>query len=309
MTGDDLVYGVLPLFHIFGLNVVIGLTFFVGATVLLVERFDPTTAATSIKERGVTVIPGAPTMWSAFAHLDELDADTFTSVRMAMSGASRLSVRVAEAMRERFGVEISEGYGLTEASPVVTSSVGLPARFGSVGRVLDGIEVRLVNVNGDALVGDVGEIWVRGPNVFAGYLDDPEATAAVLTSDGWLQTGDMAIADDDGFLYLVDRSKDLIIVSGFNVYPAEVEQVLLTHPAVADAAVLGVPHPHSGEAVKAFVVLAEGGQLDEETLIEYTLDQLARYKCPTKVMFVSALPRNANGKIVRRQLAQALAST
>jgi long-chain acyl-CoA synthetase len=307
MSPDDLVYGVLPLFHIFGLNIVIGMSFYVGATVMLVQRFDPSTAASSIRERGVTVVPGAPTMWSAFTHFDELAPDTFASVRLAMSGASRLPISVAEAMRDRFGVEIAEGYGLTEASPVVTSSVGLPARFGSVGRALDGVEVRLVNVNGDALVGDVGEIWVRGDNVFAGYLDDPEATAAVLTDDGWLRTGDMAIADDDGWLYLVDRAKDLIIVSGFNVYPAEVEQVLVNHPAVAEAAVVGVPHPHTGEAVKAFVVMAEGADVDEDTLIEHSLDYLARYKCPTKVLFVSELPRNANGKVVRRQLDDALA--
>jgi len=307
MTSADLVYGVLPLFHIFGLNVVIGMTLYVGATVMLVQRFDPSTAASSVRERKVTVIPGAPTMWAAFAHFDELPADTFASVRMAMSGASRLPVSVAETIRDRFGLEISEGYGLTEASPVVTSSVGLPPRFGSVGRALDGVEIRLVNVNGDALVGDVGEVWVRGANVFAGYLDDPEATAAVLTDDGWLRTGDMATADDEGWLYLVDRAKDLIIVSGFNVYPAEVEQVILTHPDVAEVAVVGVPHPHTGEAVKAFVVARPGTDLDEDTVIEFCLDYLARYKCPSKVLFVPELPRNANGKVVRRQLDDALA--
>ena len=140
-------------------------------------------------------------------------------MRLALSGASRLPVTVAETMVERFGVEIREGYGLTEASPIVTTSTGAPVRFGSVGRALSGVEVRLVGRDGDALVGDVGEVWVKGDNVFAGYLDDPEATAAVFSDDGWLRTGDMATADDDGYLYLVDRVKDLIIVSGFNVYP------------------------------------------------------------------------------------------
>ena len=254
----------------------------------------------------VTVIPGAPALWAAFAHFDGLPADAFATVRLALSGASRLPVSVAEAMFERFGVEIREGYGLTEASPVVTTSTGAPVRFGSVGRALGGVEVRLVGSNGDALVGDVGEVWVRGDNVFAGYLDDPEATAAVFSDDGWLRTGDMATADDDGYLYLVDRVKDLIIVSGFNVYPAEVEEMLITHPEVLEVGVIGVPHPHTGEAVKAYVVLEPGSQLDEEALIDFSLDHLARYKCPSKVIFVESLPRNASGKLVRRSLDDAL---
>jgi long-chain acyl-CoA synthetase len=306
IDNDDVIYGVLPLFHIFGLNVVLGLGLSVGATIVLVQRFDPATAVQSIVDRGVTVIPGAPALWTAFAHFDELDPSTFSNVRLALSGASRLPVTVAHAMRERFGVEIREGYGLTEASPIVTTSTGITPRIGSVGRALAGVEIRLVNVNGDALVGDVGEVRVRGDNVFAGYYGDPEATAEVLDADGWLHTGDMATTDDDGYLYLVDRSKDLIIVSGFNVFPAEVEEMLLTHPAVAEAAVVGVAHPHTGEAVKAYVVAASGSDVDEETLIEYSLDHLARYKCPSKVIFVTDLPRNASGKLVRRSLDDAL---
>lgn len=205
-------------------------------------------------------------------------------------------------MRDRFGVEILEGYGLTEASPIVTSSMGAPVRFGSVGRVLDGVEVRLVNADGDIPAGDVGEIWVRGPNVFAGYFRDADATDAVLTEDGWLQTGDMATVDDDGYIWLVDRAKDLVIVSGFNVYPAEVEEVLASYPDVAEVGVVGVPHPHTGEAVKAFVVAADGSDIDEETLIEFCREHLARYKCPNKVLFVDELPRNTTGKLVRRRL-------
>jgi len=305
IDADDVIFGVLPLFHIFGLNVVVGLGLRVGATLILVQRFDPSTALQSIRDRGVTVIPGAPALWAAFAHFDDIPDDAFATVRLALSGASRLPVRIAETMRDRFGIEIREGYGLTEASPIVTTSTGSPVRFGSVGRALSGVEIRLVNASGDALVGDVGEILVRGPNVFIGYLDDLEATAAVL-SDGWLHTGDMATTDDDGYLYLVDRSKDLIIVSGFNVYPAEVEEMLVMHPEVAEAAVVGVPHPHTGEAVKAYVVTTPGAEVDEDTLIEHSLDHLARYKCPTKVIFVDALPRNASGKLVRRSLDDAL---
>jgi long-chain acyl-CoA synthetase len=306
LNSDDVVYGVLPMFHIFGLNVVIGLGLSVGATVLLVQRFDPATAVQSIVDRGVTVIPGAPAMWNAFAHFDEIDSDVFATVRLALSGASRLSVTIANKMVERFGIEIREGYGLTETSPVVSTSTGITPRFGSVGRVVAGVEVRLVNDNGDALVGDVGEIWVRGDNVFAGYFNDPKATSEVFTEDGWLMTGDMATTDDDGYLYLVDRAKDLIIVSGFNVYPAEVEEMLAIHPLVAESAVVGVSHPHTGEAVKAFVVPVADADIDEETLIEHSLDHLARYKCPTKIIFVEELPRNASGKIVRRSLDDAL---
>ncbi len=306
ISADDVIYGVLPLFHIFGLNVVIGLGLCVGASIVLVQRFDPATAVQSIRDRGITVIPGAPAMWGAFAHFDELDADTFSTVRLALSGASRLPISVARTMLERFGIEIREGYGLTEASPIVTTSTGVTPRFGSVGRALAGVEIRLVNINGEALVGDVGEVLVRGDNVFAGYYGDPAATADVLDADGWLHTGDMATTDDDGYLYLVDRSKDLIIVSGFNVFPAEVEEMLATHPGVVEAAVVGVAHPHTGEAVKAYVVTEPGSDVDEETLIEYSLDHLARYKCPSKVIFVDALPRNTSGKLVRRNLDDAL---
>lgn len=299
----DVVYGVLPLFHIFGLNVVLGVTLSVGATVLLVQRFDPATAVESFVQRCVTVVPGAPPMWIAFAHFDELPADAFATVRLALSGASRLAPTVAERFEQRFGVPIREGYGLTEASPVVTSSAGAPVRYGSVGRVLVGQEVRLVDEEGnDAPAGDSGEIWVKGPNVFQGYFGDPETTARVL-QDGWLRTGDIATVDEDGYLYLVDRAKDLIIVSGFNVFPAEVEEVLATHPAVDEVGVIGVPHPHHGEAVKAYVVRHQGADVDEDELIDHSAEYLARYKCPTKVVFVDHLPRNASGKLIRRELA------
>lgn len=303
VNADDVIYCVLPFFHIFGLNVAMSLGLSVGATLVVVQRFDPVTAIETVVSRQVTVLPGPPTMWAAFAHFDELQGDEFASVRLALSGAARLPVATAKAIHDRFGVTIREGYGLTEAAPTVTSSIGGEAKFGSVGRVLGGVEVRLVNDDGDIPAGDVGEVWVRGPNVFAGYFRDADATDAVLTDDGWLKTGDMATLDDDGYLFLVDRAKDLVIVSGFNVFPAEVEEVLESHPDVADAGVVGVPHPHTGEAVKAFVVQAAGADVDEESLIEYCRDRLARYKCPSKVMFVAELPRAANGKLVRRQLA------
>jgi long-chain acyl-CoA synthetase len=300
---DDVVYGAVPLYHIFGLNVVLGFSLSVGATVLLVQRFDPVAAVESIRSRGVTVIPGAPALWAAFADLDQARPDAFATVRLALSGAAKLPVPVAERMLERFGVAIAEGYGLTEASPVVTSSAGLPPRFGSAGKVLAGVELRLVDESGrDALVGDVGQLWVRGPNVFAGYLDDPEATAQVLTPDGWLRTGDIGMCDDDGWLYLVDRAMDLVIVSGFNVYPAEVEEVLLEYPGVAEVGVAGVPDEATGEAVVAFVVREPGADVDEAGLREHARRHLARYKCPSRVVYVERLPRTSIGKLLRREL-------
>jgi long-chain acyl-CoA synthetase len=186
---------------------------------------------------------------------------------------------------------------------VVASATGTDAPWGSVGVPLPGVELRIVGPDGaDALAGDPGELWVRGPNVFSGYWRDEDATASVLTPDAWLRTGDIGIADDHGYVYLVDRAKDLIIVSGFNVFPAEVEEVLVEHPAVAACAVVGVPHPSKGEAVKAYVVLEADASAEEDDLIAWCADRLARYKCPGKVLFVDALPHNLTGKVLRRAL-------
>lgn len=300
---DDVVYGVLPMFHIFGLNVVLGIAMSAGATVVLVQRFDPSTALETIRDRAVTVVPGAPAMWVAFSQFVDAPLDAFQTVRTASTGAAKMPEDAIRRLQELFGLSIEEGYGLTEASPVVTSSRGIDVRIGSVGRVLDGIDVRLVDESGDdVLEGDAGEIWVRGPNVFKGYLHDRESTERVLTADGWLRTGDIAITDHDGYLYLIDRAKDLIIVSGFNVYPKEVEDVLMEYPGVAEVGVIGVPHPHTGEAVKAFVVALPDVHLDEDALIDHCLEELARYKCPSKILFVDQLPRNVSGKLLRREL-------
>jgi long-chain acyl-CoA synthetase len=300
---DDVVLGVLPFFHIFGLNVVLGLSLMAGATVLLVERFDPQSALESLSAHGVTIVSGAPGMWGAWAALPGTRPGAMATLRLATSGAARLDPQISRTIKDRFGIDVIEGYGLTEASPVVTSGTGLAAPEGSIGVPLPGLEVRLVDADGqDALVGDPGELWVRGPNVFPGYWNDPEATHRAVDADGWLHTGDVAVVDDDGFLYLVDRVKDLIIVSGFNVYPAEVEEVIASHPAVEAVAVVGVAHPHTGEAVKAYVVVAEGASVEEDELIAHCERYLARYKCPQKVMFVDELPQGATGKVVRAAL-------
>jgi len=299
----DVTLGVLPLFHIFGLNVVLGISLYVGSRVVLIERFDPVSALEAIARHGVTIVPGAPAMWTAWAGSPEATREAFATVRLAASGAAKLSIEVAEQCERRFGVTISEGYGLTEASPVVTTAAGTSSKPGSIGQPLPGLRVRLVDTDGDdVLVGDAGEIWVHGPNVFAGYWNDAEATARALTPDGWLRTGDIAVVDDDGALFLVDRAKDLIIVSGFNVYPAEVEDVMLEHPAIDACAVVGVPHPYSGESVKAYVVVAPGKFVEEDSLIAFCAERLARYKCPEKVMFVDELPTALGGKVLRRAL-------
>ena len=302
LLSSDVVLGVLPMHHIYGLNVVLLLSLSCGASIVLVEKFDPHTAAESVRRHGVTAIAGAPPMWTAWSQLDDIPPDAFASVRLARSGAAALPRSTYDAMRDRYGVEVLEGYGLTETAPALTGHNGV-SQPGSVGVPLPGVELRVVDVDGlDALPGDSGEVWVRGPNVFAGYWRDDEATSRVLDPKGWLRTGDIATRDDSGALYLVDRAKDLIIVSGFNVFPAEVEDVLLAHPAVAQALVVGRSHPATGESVVAHVVLIPGIPAEEDDIIEHCADHLARYKCPTKVFIRSVLPVGAQGKPLRRLL-------
>lgn len=303
MRPDDVALCVVPLFHILGLNSQLNYSLFIGATIVLQERFDPSTVFETIRDEQVTVLVGPPTMWSALSQIDLVPDDALASIRIAVSGAAMLPDRVVEEVAGRFGVRILEGYGLTEAAPGVIVAREDDTPLGSIGRPLVGVEVRIVDDAGnDVYVGDPGEIIVRGDNVFAGYLDDPDATARAIDADGWLRTGDVAVVDDDGYVYIVDRSKDLIIVSGFNVYPAEVEEVLVAHTGVADAGVVGVPHPHTGETVKAFVVAEEGVEVEEDDLIDWCAGELARYKCPTKIDLIDEIPRGLGGKIQRREL-------
>jgi long-chain acyl-CoA synthetase len=301
----DVGLAALPFFHVFGLNVSLGVGLQAGGRTVLLDHFDAARAVELVREHGVTILAGVPTMFGAFLDLPDALASpvSFSSVRLAVSGAAELPLERAEAFRDRFGITIHEGYGLTEAAPIVsTTAVEQAPRFGSIGPPLPGVEVRLVGDDGeDVIAGDPGEIWVRGANVFVGYWDDPDATARVLV-DGWLRTGDVAVADDDGFLSLVDRKKDLIIVSGFNVFPAEVEEVLLEHPGIADAAVIGVPSPRTGEAVAAWVVTEPGVTLTVEGVRDHAARQLARYKVPATVEIVAELPRNDQGKLLRREL-------
>jgi long-chain acyl-CoA synthetase len=308
----DVGLATLPFFHVFGLNVALGVALAGGIRSVLLPQFEPTRATELVRRHAVTILAGVPAMFAALLELDAAaaPADAFGSVRLAVAGAAALPEPLAAAFLDRFGVTIHEGYGLTEAAPIVTTTaVDRLPRWGSIGPPLPGVDVRLVDADGsDAAVGDPGEIWVRGPNVFVGYWDDPDATARVL-QDGWLRTGDVAVSDDEGFLSLVDRMKDLVIVSGFNVYPAEVEEVLLTLPDVADAAVIGVPNPRTGEAVVAFLVARPGAVTPTLASVrDHVARRLARYKVPTAVHIVSELPRNQSGKVLRRALAATLTS-
>jgi long-chain acyl-CoA synthetase len=303
VTEEDVLFLVLPLFHIFGLNVTLGLLVLNGATGVLVERFDPVPTLGQIQQQKVTVLFGAPPMYSAWSATPGADQYDLSAVRLAVSGAAPLPADILREFRDLFGVEIFEGYGLTETAPTLTSNrMGERPRAGSIGKPLPGIQLRLVDEEGhDVELGDPGEIVVRGPNVFKGYWRREDATAAAFR-DGWFCTGDVAVQDEDGYLYLVDRKRDLIIVSGFNVFPSEVESALCADPDVVEAAVIGAPHAYTGETVKAFVVLEAGAQTTEKQLMDRVERRLARFKCPTTIEIVDELPHLLTGKVLRRAL-------
>ena len=294
IAGDDVVDGTLPLFHIFGLNVALGRSLASGAEIRLHDRFDATTQMDD-----VTVVFGVPPMFDAWATA----GTQFPRARVIVSGAAPLRAATVTRFEKATGRTIAQGYGLTEASPTVTSGLllGDPDPL-SVGVPLPGVEVCLVDEDGaEVLIGDPGEIWVRGPNVFMGYDGDPDATARVLES-GWLHTGDVGVLDEKGRLYVVDREKDVIIVSGFNVFPGEVEEVIGQHPGVEAVAVIGVPDDSTGEGVKAVVVKADGADVTAEGVVEWCHARLARYKAPHLVEFADSLPVLRTGKVLRRRL-------
>jgi len=309
---DDVGLAALPLFHVFGLNVALGLSLAAGAPLVIAERFDPEATAAQVRELQVTVLVGVPTVFAHWA-VAGLSASgngsgpsSMASVRLAVSGGAAISPGVIRDFEARSGVLLDQGYGLTEASPAVSTTVGAQRpRSGSVGYPLPGVEIRLVDESGsEALVGDPGEIWVRGPNVFAGYwAGDGGVVDAPGASDGWLRTGDVGVVDRRGALAIVDRRKDLIIVSGFNVYPAEVERVLAGCPGVAEAAVIGRPDDLAGEVVEAVVVASDPGRPPAPAdVVAYCQASLVRYKCPTSVRLVDRLPRSGGGEVMRRKM-------
>jgi len=323
---DDTLLLAVPLFHAYGLNSGLGAVAYHGATGVLVEPgaggtpSDPAESLALIARHRVTGVLGVPSMYQAWSLLPGLGA-SMASVRVAVCGAAPLDAGAAARFRAATSLPVAVGYGLTETAPVVTSTLASPEpKPGSIGRPIPGVEVRLVAADGsdvadlsdvddfDLDVGppetDPGEIVVRGANLFAGYWPDGHGGP---DADGWWATGDIAYADADGDLFLVDRRGELILVNGFNVYPREVEQVLESHPGVAEAAVVGVPHPYTGQTVKAFLVRAPGTDADPEDLLAHAERNLARFKRPTAVEFVAELPHSAIGKVRKAELRDATA--
>lgn len=307
---EDIVWLALPLFHIYAMNVGMNLTVKAGGTIALIERFDLVSSLEAIQKYRCTVLYGAPPMFVGWAQVPTLKDFDLSSVRYIASGAAALPVRIMELFEGLAGVPISEGYGLTEASPVVTTNAAGPVtKPGTVGPAIPGCEVKIVDAVGNEVpLGEMGEVICRGPNIMKGYWKQPQATAETLR-DGWLHTGDLGTMDGDGYLSIVDRVKDMINVSGFNVYPREVEETLFKHPAVADAAVVQYPDPYQGESVLAYIVLKPGATATEQEIIDYCREQLAVFKCPRKVIFRDALPKNNTGKVLRRELREEAAQS
>ena len=300
---EDVVLGCLPLFHSFGQTCALNASVRSGASLTLLPRFDAGRALDLMARDAVTVFAGVPTMYSALLHHPgAADADV-RSLRLCVSGGAALPVEVISGFEATFGTVILEGYGLSETSPVACfNHPDRSRRPGSIGTPSEGVEMRLVDEAGDvAPAGEVGEIAIRGHNVMKGYWGQPEATAAVM-ADGWFRTGDLGRRDEDGNYYVVDRKKDLIIRGGFNVYPREVEEVLYEHPAVAEAAVVGMPHDSLGEEIGAAVVLKPGAEASPADLSAYVKSRLAAYKYPRKVWLTDSLPKGPTGKILRREV-------
>src|SRR5690348_6719132 len=300
---DDVIFGGLPLFHVFGQTVALNVAVASGASLTLLPRFSAEHALRIIAGHRVTIFEGVPTMYVALLHQpSRADYDTST-LRMCVSGGAALPVEVLRGFEEAFGVAVLEGYGLSETSPI--ASFNHPDRErkpGSIGTPIRGVRMRLVDKEDhDVPPGEVGEIVISGPNVMKGYWHRPEATAEAIR-DGWFHTGDLARVDEDGYFYIVDRKKDLIIRGGYNVYPREIEEVLYEHPAVAEAAVIGLPHPALGEEVGAAVALKPGAAVTAEELRDYVKGQVAAYKYPRRVWIMDALPKGPTGKIQKRDI-------
>ncbi|MET8968549.1 long-chain-fatty-acid--CoA ligase [Streptomyces hydrogenans] len=296
----DNMLGCLPLFHTFGLVVAMNTAVTVGARLTLLPRFEPVLALRTIQERGVTMLAGVPTMYGALlgSHAQEPGAYDVSTLRMCVSGGASLPVEVLHGFENAFDCVLLEGFGMSETSPVASfNHPDRPRKAGTVGTPIEGVELRLADV-----VDGVGELCVRGHNVMKGYWGRPEATAETV-KDGWLYTGDLARVDEDGYYSIVDRKKDLVIRGGYNVYPREIEEVLYEHPAVAEAAVIGLPDDALGEEIAAAVALRPGAEATPKELREFVRDQVAAYKYPRVVWILDALPKGATGKILKREIA------
>lgn len=297
----------LPLFHSFGQTVQMNAGFYNRATLVLVPRFTPEGAFALMEQENITFFAGVPTMYWQLLHCSEADkfdlAKIAHNLRICMSGGAALPVEILKGFEQRFDVKILEGYGLSETSPIASfNRVDRPTKPGSIGLPIWGVDIRILDpVGNDVPVGESGEIAIRGYNIMKGYYKRPEATAQAIV-DGWFHSGDIGKLDEEGYIYVVDRLKDMIIRGGFNVYPREVEEVMLTHPAISLAAVVGMPHESLGEEVKAYVVLKPEAKTTEEEIVAWCRENMASHKYPRMVEFREALPMTATGKILKREL-------
>ncbi len=303
--GAEVMIAVLPLFHIYGMTCVMIASVLTGGSVVILPRFELRATLNAIRKYHPTMFHGVPTMYVAFNNAPHVERYGFKSLRVCMSGGAALPVEVRERFEALTGGRLVEGYGLTEASPVthINPPTGSP-KVGSIGQPIADTEVRITDLDTgerEVPVGEVGEIAIRGPQVMKGYWNKPEETALVLRN-GWLYTGDVARKDADGYYYIVDRKKDMIIAGGYNIYPREVEEVLWEHPKILEAAVIGVPDAYRGETVKAFVVLQPGTSATAEDIIAFCRERLAAYKVPRVVVFRDSLPKSGVGKYLRRAL-------
>jgi long-chain acyl-CoA synthetase len=303
VDSDSVTLGALPLFHSFGQTCGLNATVHAGGLLSLIPRFDPLRALEIIERDRVSVFEGVPTMYGAMLHVPERQRFDTSTLRLCVSGGSAMPVELMRGFEEAFRCPVLEGYGLSETSPV--ASFNHPDRErkpGSIGTPVEGVEMKVVDDDGsDVAQGEVGEIMIRGHNVMKGYWEQPDATAESV-QDGWFRSGDMAKIDEDGYFFIVDRKKDMIIRGGYNVYPREIEEVLYEHPAVREAAVVAVRHDTHGEEVAAAVALKDGSQATEEELREFVRGQVAAYKYPRQIWFVDDLPKGPTGKILKREI-------
>jgi long-chain acyl-CoA synthetase len=306
VNNKDVQIIVLPLFHIFAMTVLMNSGVYKGAHNILLPRFDGDAVFGLLEKHDVTIFAGVPTMYWGMVNFDSSKYDTdkiSRNLRACFSGGASLPVQVLKDFEEKFNVPIMEGFGMSEGSPVVTFNHKNDVRKpGSIGKPVWGVEVKLVNDNGDEVaIGEKGELVYRGHNVMKGYYNKPEATAATIRN-GWLHSGDVATKDEDGYYYIVDRTKDMIIRGGLNVYPREVEDVMMKHEGVSMVAVIGVPDEKFGENIKAFVIMKEGETSTEDEMKAWTKERIADYKYPRHIEFVATLPMSATGKILKKEL-------
>jgi len=301
---DDLIFGGLPLFHAFGQTCTLNAAIMTGASLTVLPRFDAAKALGILADQRVTIFAGVPTMFSALLHVPDRSGYDVSALRLCISGGAAMPVEVLRQFEDAFDCIVLEGYGLSETSPVASfNHPGRERKPGSIGTPIRGVEMRVVDASGaEVPQGDVGEIAIRGHNIMKGYLNRPEATAEAVSDDGWFRTGDIGRVDEDGYYYIVDRKKDLIIRGGYNIYPREIEEVLYEHPEVAEAAVVGIPHPELGEEVGAAVALKPGATVTPDELRSYVKSQVAAYKYPRRVWIVDALPKGPTGKILKKEI-------